>query len=75
MRQLAGKETVGTHVRRIYDIPTTPLRRLILSHAADITRLQPLADLYTTTSPLTLKRRLDRKLAAMPATLGGRASA
>ena len=73
--KLVGKESVGTRVRRVYDTPTTPLRRLLLSHAGDIARLQPLVDLYTTTSPLTLKRRLDRRLAAAPTALGGRASA
>ena len=73
--KLVRKETAGTRVRRVYDTPTTPLRRLLLSHAGDISRLQPLVDLYTTTSPLTLKRRLDRRLAATPTALGGRESA
>ncbi|MGH9206556.1 MAG: hypothetical protein ACRD1G_08365 [Acidimicrobiales bacterium] len=73
--KLLRKETVGTRVRRVYDTPTTPLRRLLLAHVGDVTRLQPLVDLYTSLSPLTLKRRLDRRLAAAPAALGGRASA
>ena len=73
--KLVRKETVGVRVRRVYDRPTTPLRRLLLSHAPDITRLQPLVDLYTAVSPLTLKRRQDRRLAATTAALGGRASA
>ena len=51
------------------------MRRVLLAGAADHLRLQPLLDLYTTISPLTLKRQLDRRLAAMPAALGGRVSA
>ena len=73
--KLLSKETVGTRTRRHYDTPATPLRRLLLSHAGDATHLEQLADLYAGTSPLTLKRRLDRRLAAMPVALGVRSSA
>jgi hypothetical protein len=76
--KLVGKEAVGTRTRRIYDTPTTPLRRVLASTAPQLLRhdrLNDLVALYTGTSPLTLKRRLDRRLAAMPAALGGRASA
>jgi hypothetical protein len=75
--KLLRKETVGQRTRRIYDTPKTPLRRLLDDYPehADLNRLRGLTALYTEVSPLTLKRRLDRRLAAMPAALGGRASA
>lgn len=75
--KLVGKESVGARTRRLYDTPKTPLRRLLDDHPAyaDLNRVRALAELYTDVSPLTLKRRLDRRLAAMPAALGGRASA
>jgi hypothetical protein len=76
MKQL-GKEHIGTRTRRLYDVPQTPLRRLLDHHPADadLNKLGDLLQLYTATSPLTLKRRIDRCLAAMPASLGGLASA
>lgn len=67
--KLLEKETVNNRTRRTYDTPTTPMRRLLLSHAGDVTRIQPLLALYETVSPLTLKRRIDHKLAAMPSAL------
>jgi hypothetical protein len=75
--KLIGKESVGQHTRRIYDTPKTPLRRLLDDHPehVDLNRIRALTDLYASVSPLTLKRGLDRRLAAMPAALGGRASA
>jgi hypothetical protein len=73
--KLLEKETVNNRTRRKYDTPTTPMRRLLLTHAGELTRVQPLLALYETVSPLTLKRRIDRRLAAMPATLAKVASA
>jgi hypothetical protein len=73
--KLLEKETVNNRTRRKYDTPTTPMRRLLLTHAGKVTRVQPLLALYETISPLTLKRQIDRRLAAMPATLAEVASA
>jgi hypothetical protein len=75
--KLVGKETVGQRTRRLYDTPTTPLRRLLDDYAGhvDLNRLRALTDLYTAVSPLTLKRRIDRRLAALPVRLGAHASA
>ncbi|MGH7759577.1 MAG: DDE-type integrase/transposase/recombinase, partial [Candidatus Dormibacteria bacterium] len=67
--KLVGKQTCGPRVRRLYDRPTTPLRRVLDSGRADPDKIQALVLLYTTTSPLTLKRRIDHQLAAMPAAL------
>ena len=68
--KLIGKESVGNQVRKHYDRPTTPLPRVLDSGQADPAKIQELVSLYTTASPLTLKRQIDRRLAAMPAALG-----
>lgn len=46
------------------------LQRVLNSGLADPDKIQELVALYTTASPLTLKRQIDRRLAAMPAALG-----
>ena len=73
--KLIGKEQVGQHTVKKYDRPTTPLRRLLDSGAADPAKVMTLVDLYTAVSPLTLKRQIDRRLAAMPVAMGVKASA
>lgn len=64
--KLAGKEHVDGHTRRRYDIPQTPLQRVIDAEAGDTHKVACLLDFYNSTSPLTLKRRLDRELASRP---------
>lgn len=64
--KLSERVQVNNHTRRRYDTPATPLSRLIASKVADPDKLQRLTQLYATTSPLTLKRDLDRALAARP---------
>jgi hypothetical protein len=68
--KLTGKESAGNQVRKQYDRPTTPLQRVLNSGEADPAKIQELVALYTTVSPLPLKRQIDRRLAAMPASLG-----
>ena len=66
----AGEQAEGgTRTRKTYDQPTTPLRRVLASGQADPTKIGELVSLYTDTSPLTLKRTIDRRLAALPAAL------
>ncbi|HVB54351.1 MAG TPA: ISNCY family transposase [Candidatus Acidoferrales bacterium] len=67
--KLVGKQMVGSRTRKTYDRPTTPLRRVLAGSQADSTKIPALVSLYTATSPLTLKRTIDRRLAAMPAAL------
>jgi hypothetical protein len=67
--KLVSKQRVGTRTRKTYDQPTTPLRRVLASGQADPTKIGELVSLYTDTSPLTLKRTIDRRLAALPAAL------
>lgn len=64
--KLIAKEAVGQRTVKRYDRPTTPLQRLLDSGAADPAKITSLVDLYTAVSPLTLKRQIDRRLAAMP---------
>jgi len=63
------KESVGQRTREIYDRPTTPLQRVLASGQTDATKVRALTDLYTRVSSLTLKRQIDRPLAAMPVAL------
>ncbi len=67
--KLVKKERVGPRIRKVYDRPTTPLQRLLNAGAADADKITSLVGLYTGVSPLTLKRQIDRRLAAMPAAL------
>ena len=67
--KLVAKEQVGERTIKRHDIPKTPLRRLLDSGVADPKKVDALVALYTQVSPLTLKRQIDRKLAAMPAHL------
>ena len=64
--KLVRKESVGPRTRKIYDRPTTPFQRVLASGQTDATKVGALTDLYTRVSPLTLKRQIDRRLAAMP---------
>ena len=64
--KLMAKESVGQRTIKRYDRPTTPLQRLLDSGAADPAKITSLVELYTAVSPLTLKRQIDRRLAAMP---------
>lgn len=73
--KLIRKESVGGRTRKIYDRPSSPLRRLLDAGAADPSKISALVKLYAEISPLTLKRRIDRRLAAMPTTLQVTASA
>lgn len=67
--KLIKRETAGQRVRKVYDRPTTPLQRLLLTGKTDPHKVAALVELYSSISPLTLKRQIDRRLAAMPAAL------
>ena len=75
--KLQEKHSENQRTRRIYDTPATPMRRLLDHHAEhiDFGRLNALTELYTSTSPLSLKRAIDHQLAEMPITYRGRHSA
>ena len=73
--KLISKESAGQRTRKVYDIPSSPLRRVLAAGAADPAKIDALVKLYTELSPLTLKRQIDRRLAAMPVTLQAAVSA
>lgn len=73
--KLAKKEVRDGRTIKTYDRPTTPLQRLLDSGAADPDKVGALVALYTAVSPLTLKRRIDRRLAALPVHLEASTSA
>jgi hypothetical protein len=64
--KLIGKTQVNNHTRRKYDDAKTPLQRVIDAKCADPYKLARLTAMYNQTSPLTLKRQIDRALADMP---------
>jgi hypothetical protein len=67
--KLVGKEhRADRQPRRRYDTPTTPLERVLASGSADLTKVKALVELYSSVSPLTLKRQIDLRLMAMPLT-------
>jgi hypothetical protein len=67
--KLVGREQVGERTRKLYDRPETPLQRVLDAGFAEPTKVPALVQLYTEVSPLTLKRRVDRALAARPGAL------
>lgn len=73
--KLVAKVQVNNHTRRKYDDAKTPLQRVIDSGVADQHKLARLRALYDSVSPLTLKRQIDRALAAMPITTEDQESA
>ena len=65
--KLIGKEhRAEGRPRKRYDTPTTPLQRVLAAGVADLTKVKSLVELYSSLSPLTLKRQIDVRLAAMP---------
>jgi hypothetical protein len=65
--QAMGRIQVGEHSRRLHDSARSPLQRLLETGAADPEQIEGLVRLYTSVSPLTLKRSIDRHLRTMPA--------
>ncbi|MEO8744319.1 MAG: hypothetical protein ABI334_07405 [Candidatus Dormiibacterota bacterium] len=68
MKLVGVEHRADGRVRKRYDTPTTALERVLASGSADLTKVKSLVELYSSVSPLTLKRQIDRRLAAMPRT-------
>jgi hypothetical protein len=75
MKVIGKKTTSSGSTRRIYDVATTPMQRLLATSSPDLIKIQPLLELYTATSPLTLKREIDRSLTTLTVSRKGRQSA
>ena len=73
--KLVGREVVGGRTRKLYDRPATPLQRVLASGASSSRQLTLAIQQYSTLSPLTIKRRMDRHISALPQLLRPAASA
>jgi hypothetical protein len=62
-----GQVATGSRIRRLHDVPKTPLQRLLDSGANLPQGVEDLVALYTRLSPLTLKRQIQAHLSRMPA--------
>jgi len=60
--KLVKKTRVGSKLRRIYDVPQTPLERVARSEHSEATRLAELATLKNRLDPFELARSIDGKL-------------
>jgi hypothetical protein len=73
--KLVGREQVNNRTHKLYDRPATPLKRVLASGVSSPQRLATAARQYAELSPLTIKRRLDRHLSALPQLLRPAANA
>ncbi len=60
--KLQRKTRVGSRLRRVYDVPQTPLDRLLASEGADHTKLEALQQLRARLDPFVLAGTIERKL-------------
>lgn len=60
--KLVRKERVGSRLKRVYDVPQTPLDRLRTCPSVDRRTLQALLRLRATTDPFALARAIEQKL-------------
>jgi hypothetical protein len=73
--KLVGRDEVNGRTRKLYDRPATPLQRVLASGVSSPDLLAVALGQYAELSPLTVKRRIDRHLAALPALLRPAANA
>jgi hypothetical protein len=60
--KLVRKTRVGSKLKRTYDLPTTPLDRLVASKLGDPAKLQELKKLRATLDPFKLSQIIEQKL-------------
>jgi hypothetical protein len=60
--KLVRKTRVGSKLKRTYDLPTTPLDRLLTSKLGDSAKLQELKKLRASLDPFTLSQIIEQKL-------------
>lgn len=68
-QKLVKKERIGSRIKRVYDIPTTPYQRVQGSKDIADTVKQQLTEQYKQLNPFHLKREIDRKIRKLFATL------
>lgn len=60
--KLKSKERIGGRVKKVYDIPQTPFKRLLDSSYVPESEKAKLKDTYCTKNPVYLKKEMDKKL-------------
>jgi hypothetical protein len=60
--RLISKERIKGHIRRTYDVPKTPYRRIMESKEIPENKKRELKKIYLSLNPAQLKRNIDRKL-------------
>lgn len=60
--KLKSKERIGGRVKKIYDAPKTPCRRLLESSLIDRDQKAKLKDAHALKNPIYLKKEMDKKL-------------
>lgn len=60
--KLKSKERIGGRVKKLYDIPQTPFKRLLGSSYVPEAEKAKLKDNYCTKNPIYLKKEMDKKL-------------
>lgn len=60
--KLKTKERIGGRVKKMYDVPKTPYKRLLESSYIDEEQKSKLKDQYHTKNPIYLKKEMDKKL-------------
>ena len=60
--KLKSKERIGGRVKKMYDIPKTPYKRLLESTYVDEEQKSHLKDSYHVKNPIYLKKEMDKKL-------------
>ena len=73
--KLIARTEVNGRTRKLYDRPSTPLQRVLASGVSSSQQLTLAIQQYSGLSPLTIKRRIDRHISALPALLRPAASA
>ncbi len=72
--KLIKKERVGSRLRRRYDVPQTPLDRVLASQQGDPRKVAALLRLRETLDPFTLAATIDRKVHRIAALARGQTS-
>lgn len=64
--KLVARTEVNGRTRKLYDRPSTPLQRVLASGVSSSQQLTLAIQQYSGLSPLTIKRRIDRHISALP---------
>jgi len=63
--KLVAKERINCHIKRKYDIPKTPYKRIMECKAIPKSTKQELKKIYESLNPADLKRKIDQKISKL----------